>query len=304
LHDVRNPPSLATMAELSSCEVVAPDAPDYGDLTFAVEEWHDEAEGRFCWGIERDKAGLWERFYDAIEAIDYGEERQGKAELRKLVKEDPLFIDAYVHLGALEAEDGNDARAMRLFEKAYQIGSSRIPDDFDGHVLWGVTANRSFMRAVQGLGVCYLDQANLLKALPLFDALLRYNPGDNQGARALAIQCNLALGQYMAALQLCDRYDGDTMVDTIYGRPLALCALGDESQAEDATVAAVTQRPLVGEELLKTNHAPPTSRFPGAITVGGEDEAFDYWQRVGPCWTANDRAMELLQASIGKARSG
>jgi len=51
----------------------------------------------------------------------------------------------------------------------------------------------------------------------------------------------------------------------------------------------------VAKELLKKRHIPPKSLDPDRYTVGGDDEAFYYWERSGILWEDPEMKQWLIQ---------
>jgi len=250
------------------------------NLEFIVNKYEDSSEGVFDWGVERDN--LFERFCSADELSN---PELAKHELKEIIQEDPEFIDAYNRLGWWEIEFQNYGNAKSFFEKAFLIGKRLIPKNFDGEIMWGIIDNRPFLRAMYGLGVCYQLTHNNEKALELFDNILKYNENDNQGARFLAIQSNLALGHFSKVIDICNKYDYDVSADILYGRVLAYHKLARFRKAQSSLKNAIEYLPLVAQELVKDRHNKIKGEYPGRITHGGEDEAYEYWERVGQFWT-------------------
>lgn len=54
-------------------------------------------------------------------------------------------------------------------------------------------------------------------------------------------------------------------------------------------------RPLVAREILADRHVEPERKHPGHITVGGADEAWEYWRMYGCYWYRSKLAMDLLR---------
>ena len=100
------------------------------------------------------------------------------------------------------------------------------------------------------------------------------NPVDNTGLRQNLIHALVASGLAEEAISVAARYPGD-FASTEYGRVLALFAAGHLAEAETALLATVGKWPKVWKMLHAAN--PKTPRInPRGITVGGDDEAFQY----------------------------
>ena len=251
----------------------------YDKLKFNYSKY----EGEFDWGENRFE--LFERFYDADEIL---EKDIAESEFKMIIKDDPEFIDAYNSLGWLEIESKNFGNALKHFGNAFRIGHTLIPKNFNGKVIWGVIDNRPFLRSLQGLGVSYLFINEFEKALLYFEKNLKYNPNDNQGIRSLAIHCYVALGEFNKVLKLCKSFPDDSMAETEFGKVLAYYKLSKYEDAEKALKDALKWHPLVAKELISNKHKEVKSNIKGAITLGGEDEAYEYWKMMGQYWTGEE----------------
>ena len=58
---------------------------------------------------------------------------------------------------------------------------------------------------------------------------------------------------------------------------------------------AIKSLPLVAEELLKDRQKAVRSEIPGCITVGGADQAYEYWKSFGGFWKQTPGALDLLR---------
>jgi len=100
------------------------------------------------------------------------------------------------------------------------------------------------------------------------------NPVDNTGLRENLIHALVAAGLAEEAISVAARYPGD-FASTEYGRVLALFAAGHLADAETALLATVSKWPKVWKMLHAANPKAPRIN-PRGITVGGDDEAFQY----------------------------
>lgn len=89
----------------------------------------------------------------------------------------------------------------------------------------------------------------------------------------------------------------------VYGRPLALYQLGQVEQAESALLDAISTYPLIAKELLKQKHVAPKSMQPGVVTVGGVDQAFEYWKTHGQHWKNTPGALDLVRRCMPRGKS-
>ena len=252
----------------------------YPKLKFRVNEFEEGSSGEFAWGEKR--YDLFDKFYDSEEILEITIAINA---LKEIINEDPEFIDAYNSLGWLESDEYNYGNALSYFMKGYKIGNKLIPAKFKGQIVWGWTANRPFLRAMHGLGMVYINMKEFGKASNIFKKMLKYNPSDNQGVRALIIECYIAQGKFKSILSVCNMFPGDCLPDTLYGSVLAYYKLEKFKLAEKKLEIAIGILPNVAKELIKKKHKNIESKYPDSVTVGGEDEAYEYWERVGQYWT-------------------
>jgi hypothetical protein len=76
--------------------------------------------------------------------------------------------------------------------------------------------------------------------------------------------------------------------------------MGKQKQASNALNKILKKSPKVAKELLKKSHKKPQSEMPaGYISVGGWDEAYNYWLRYERFWDEN--ALDWLRKAIRKS---
>jgi tetratricopeptide (TPR) repeat protein len=243
-------------------------------------------------------------FYDALDDLDAGALGQAETNLRLLLDGYPEFIDAHHHLAVILDERRRHKEARQRWEVALRIGRNAFPKTFKRgrHRLpWGILDNRPFLRVCQSWAIKMLEEEKIPDALTMCEEMLSMNPNDNQGMRAIAIDCYFRLRQPTKVLALCKRYPDDAMEEVLYGLPLALYQLGREEEARSALTIAVELLPNVSKELLKKTHHPPKKLNPEFVTQGGEDQGYYYWKYNGGHWAHINGALELL-ASIARKR--
>ena len=240
------------------------------------------------------------KFNDLLEERDFGGVGPAEMErrLRELIHEAPNFIDAYHHLAMVLEERGKRQEASLLWHQAVNLGLQCFIEQFSAasnRLEWGWLENRPFLRAYHALGLQHLDAGRPEMALAVFKTALALNPGDNQGVRALAVNCCLALKRYSEALTICEDAPGDHMAETAYGRVLALYALKRVARAEKALREAVAAMPLVARELVKARHPRPRDLRAGRYTLGGADQAWYYWREAGEFWAQVPGAIDFVR---------
>ena len=104
-------------------------------------------------------------------------------ELKDLVARHPSFIDGFAHLGFALLEQDKPKLALGAGLCGLALGEEAIPPDFEGKVEWSFLENRPFLRAAHGVVLCHLRLGQRLKAIPLMEKMLAWNPNDNQGIR-------------------------------------------------------------------------------------------------------------------------
>lgn len=243
------------------------------------------------------------KFNDLLDAQDCGGITPAELEqhLRGLLHEAPNFIDVYHHLAMLLEQRGNMLEASLLWEQAVNIGMQCFIEQFSaaGNKLeWGWIENRPFLRAYHAVGLQHMRSGNTEMALSIFRTIMALNPGDNQGVRALVVDCCLKLKMYKDVLTVCEDSADDHMAETVYGRVLALVALKRTTQAEKALNQAVSALPLVAKELVKARHARPRNMREGHYTVGGADQAWYYWRDAGTYWGQVPGAIEFVRERL------
>ncbi len=243
------------------------------------------------------------KFNDLLDARDGGGVSPAEMErqLRDLLHEAPNFIDVYHHLAMLLDQRGKGQEAQLLWQQAVNIGMQCFIEKFSnaGNKLeWGWLENRPFLRSYHSLGLQYMESGNTEMALSIFRTILSLNPGDNQGVRALVVDCCLKLKMYRDVLAVCKDSQDDHMAETIYGRVLALISLNRMAQAEKALLQAVAALPLVAAEIVKARHPRPRNMHEGRYTVGGADQAWYYWRDAGKYWEEVLGAIEFVREGL------
>lgn len=253
----------------------------------------------FRWSREfYEESEAMDEFFDMAEA---GDEAKAERGLRAILRRYPEHIDVMHHLAMILHHTGRYSEAMDLWIKAADIGRTAFPprafkrgqDLLD----WGWLENRPFLRCLWGLMYHGYHQSlgQTEPALAIAREMLDYNPNDNQGVRALAMSWLLETGQDAEAVELAKRYPKDFLAETTYGRALALFRLKRLLEAEKKLKAAIQNLPAVADELLKSTHRAPRTVRSGYETVGGADQAYNYWEADGNLWTGTTGALDWLR---------
>jgi len=263
----------------------------------------DNGDHQWSFDYRRIDWDTLEVFHGAINLWHAGDISGAEKQYRQLISDYPEFIDVHHHLALLLEETGREEEAFEIWQKIVAFGLSCFPADFSVEqdvLLWGMIENRPFLRAYQALGLALLDRGRVEEALAIFSNILKMNPNDNQGVRALAIGCHLQLGHPAEVLKICDCFDNDLMEHVLFGRVLALYQLGQMADAELALRFAIRCLPLVAKELTKSRHRRPKDLNPGYVTHGGTDQAYYYWTEHGRYWKKTPGAIEFVRDWLQK----
>lgn len=163
---------------------------------------------------------------------------------------------------------------------------------------WGWHENHPALRLLMLL----IDIARCSEEeLPLLEWLvLTLNPNDNGGQRERLVHALCEAGRPADALAVCDRYPGDELPGTLYGRVLALYLLDRRGDAAAALAYAAKRLPKVLKALLAARpKAPPQT--PGLVTHGGDDQAWQYRVESRETWE-KCKALDWLRGVAGTSR--
>ncbi len=161
---------------------------------------------------------------------------------------------------------------------------------------WGWHENRPALRLLMLLIEIARDSD---EELPLLEWLvLTLNPNDNGGQRDRLVHLYCERGRPADALALCERYPGDGLPGTLYGRVLALYLLDRRSDAVAALAKASKRLPKVLKTLLAARPKMPMMT-PGMVAHGGDDEAWEYRTQNRDVWEKCD-ALDWLKEVAGK----
>ena len=217
----------------------------------------------------------------------------------------PDHLDALCHLALCRRGDGDLVSAKEIWKQAVSMGEKALPAEFvigKDLLSWDIIDNRPFLRCLQGFGITLIETGDILRANEIFTRMLKLNPSDNQGARAQAIETFFSLKKPAEVLNICKRYPGDCLPDTLYGAALACFQICDRIKADKYLKYAAKFLPKVAREILKDRHDMPEFAHPHHITFGGEDEAYDYWERTGKYWLGTDGAVDWVGDITGNKK--
>ena len=232
-----------------------------------------------------------------------GEFVEAEKVFRAIVEEIPDHLDGIHHWALVREKLGDLVKAKELWEKAVSMGEKAFPKTFTigrDILIWGFLDNRPFLRCLHGLGLTVFKTGGINRANKIFMEMLKLNPNDNQGIRAMAIESFFCLQQPDEVLRISDSYLHDILSDTLYGRALAYFQLGKKTEAEKCLKQAMKYLPKVAREIVKEKHKRPKFMYPDRITIGGADEAYDYWERNKNYWGDTIGAIDWVRTTFNK----
>lgn len=238
-----------------------------------------------------------ERLDDAISLWCSGKPDKAESVIKAIIKKNPYHIDAYHHASMIYEESGLDLEAYLCCREAVRIGLSAMPKDFSwatSKIEWGYLDNRPFLRAYHNLGRWLEKRNEINEAIKLYSNMLSVCPNDNIGVRYILPKLWMETGDLLSIVRLNKEYPDDYSPEFMYTHPLALIMLGEIEKARALLDGARAAFPLVVKELKNKRHPKPKSSFSGGITVGGADQAYEYWRQYGRFWGNSEQAMNLL----------
>jgi tetratricopeptide (TPR) repeat protein len=280
----RRKPPAATQAEAPA----TPALPDRG----AMESYlATVAGGRRDDAIARAQNVI----YDAW---DRKTSRSRVALARKALRISPLCADAY---NLLAAESATTAEARDLYARGLEAGELALGpkgfEEYDGR-FWGFLKTRPYMRARHGLSLALLKLGEEEAAMEHFRAMLKLNPGDNQGIRYLLLGSLLRRDDIPALEILLAGYADEWSAYWLYTRALVACRNGQGSAP--ATLKLLKDARSANEHVpaILAAAKPPTHSRSDYVTVGGADEAAEYVRECGGAWRKTPGAVEWLTIAI------
>jgi len=234
----------------------------------------------FEWPEEAEEAQ--EIFYDGLDYLDEGKVGKARVLFKKALEKFPEHIDILHHL-SITSEDEKEARELN--EKAVQIGLSFISKfDKDSLLEWGWTENRPFLRAYYQKGLIAFEDKKIEESIKIFNQIIFWNPNDNQGAREMLADIYLNNNLWEEMVLLDKKYSKDYNPEMNFGIALALFKLGRKEEAMEKLKRAIKNFPKCAKILLETNPKEPKQVMPGYIAVGGDDQAYSFWEIFGCLW--------------------
>ena len=202
------------------------------------------------------------------DAWDRKTSRSRVALARKALSISPLCADAY---NLLAAEAATTAEARDLYARALEAGELALGpegfEEYDGH-FWGFLETRPYMRARHGLALALLKLGEEEQAMEHFRAMLKLNPGDNQGIRYLLLGSLLRRDDIPALKALLADYADEWSAYWLYTR--ALVAYREGQGSTPTTVKLLKDARSANEHVpaVLADFKPPMLSRSDSVTVG------------------------------------
>ena len=164
----------------------------------------------------------------------------------------------------------------------------------DRHIPWFVADNRCLLRTLMRHSADLGNQGKTEGEQEVHEQLIRINPTDNHGLRCILMDSYLKNGQDEKALALAARFPDDMFAEILYGQTLALFRQGRRQEADMALETAINRLPKVARFLVAARVKKPQIN-PYGMTLGGDDQAWEYRQDMRDTWKSVRGALSWLK---------
>lgn len=130
---------------------------------------------------ENDK---WDYYYDAMECLNFGDEKKAENLLKKVIKNDEDFVAGYVGMVSVYRLRQNNKKIKKYTDLAFEKTKKKF-SKWPKKMPWGILENRQYLRAICQKAILTHENKNEKEAKEFYGLLLKLNPGDNQGVRYL-----------------------------------------------------------------------------------------------------------------------
>lgn len=145
----------------------------------------DYGAGKIMENLILDKEkNKWDYYYDAMEYLDAGNDKEAEVLLKKAIKVDGDFVAGYLGMVSLYKSRRNNKKVKEYTNLAFQKTKKKFPK-WPKEMPWGVLKNRQYLRSICGKAILSHENKQKKEAEELYRLLLKLNPNDNQGVRYL-----------------------------------------------------------------------------------------------------------------------
>ena len=233
-----------------------------------------------------------DRLLDQHEAGRAGERSYLDA-LQDIAERYPWFIDAHAHIGNALLKKGRTRRALDAYREGVAQCETAISAGYTGLVEWSHLDNRPFFRAAHGAVLCHLHLRQWSKAIDLMNAMLAWNPRDNQGMRHLLGSALLRAGRLDEARAPLIEFQGG---DPSMNYELALLRLleGDYRTASTSLRQGFVENRYIAEMICGMPDPLPIAMWHGS-SLAKPDFARDYIRLFGTLWNKTHGAVAFVR---------
>jgi tetratricopeptide (TPR) repeat protein len=238
----------------------------------------------------------------AWEALEAETDEEALVLCERALAIDPDCVDALVERASLTTRTNKEM--IEALEHAVAAGERSLGQAFiEAHTgsFWSLIETRPYMRARMDLAN-RLSERSPRKAIDHFEALLKLNPNDNQGARYMLLATYLRQRDLKGAASLFERYPDDIDLSFKWGRVLERFLAGDMPGASTALLSARRANPFF-EQYISMRLPVPKER-PTMYVRGSREEAVVCLAIVLPAWSKHLDAMYWLLDRLKTAVPG
>lgn len=201
--------------------------------------------------------------------------------------------DAYAILGH---ESRDILEALVMFRNGLEAGEralgKKVFEEDAGH-FWGILKTRPYMRARAGVAKCLWDIGQHDDAIAHYKAMLRLNPGDNQGNRYMLAACFATLKRYDELEALFAQQGDDCGLAWLFTKALVKFAReGATNSAHQLLSTALDRNRFVPHYLSGKKLMP--KYLPDSYGFGSDDEAICYVTDFKKAWEVVSGAIDWI----------
>lgn len=206
----------------------------------------------------------------------------------------PLIVERLQQSRTMRDADAQTHLRERLITHLRWRGDAG--EEGAGH-FWGILERRPYMRAREGLAHVLWHMGEHQTAIDHLKAMLRLNPGDNQGLRYVLAQWLLQAGEDEELGKLLEQYSDDAAANWAYTRALWLFRQQGATEPANAALAdALSTNRFVPAFLLGRKRLP--QRLPAYVGMGDENEAIEYAAHGSAGWRRISGALNWLTSRM------
>lgn len=227
-------------------------------------------------------------------------------EARRMAQEalalDPACIDALSILAIADAQSETDAieRLRAVIARAEQALGPEFMQEATGD-FWRLIETRPYMRVRDQLMTRLRAEGRLEEAIAEAEAMLRLNPGDNQGERYQLLAMYLETHRIEDAKNLLAQFTDEAGGIFAWGRVLLHLLAGETDAAEAAFAAAMKENRYFFEYLTGRRDLPDAT--PVSYALGGPSEGAYILLQLGSAWIMHPAMIRWLESQHAKGKT-